>query len=104
VRADFLRLRQVMLNLISNAIKFTEKGAVTVSIAPRPAEGEKARLRFTVQDTGIGIPREKHKAIFESFNQGDLSTTRKFGGTGLGMPIKRQEENVGDRASKRSRR
>jgi signal transduction histidine kinase/CheY-like chemotaxis protein/HPt (histidine-containing phosphotransfer) domain-containing protein len=90
VLGDFLRLRQVLLNLISNAIKFTEHGEVTVDIARIEELGTRTRLRFRVQDTGIGIPREKQKAIFDSFNQGDLSTTRKYGGTGLGTAIAQQ--------------
>ena len=90
IRADFLRLRQVLLNLVVNAIKFTERGEVLVTVGLSEDLGERARLRFAVRDTGIGIPREKHKAIFESFHQADLSTTRKHGGTGLGTAIAQQ--------------
>ena len=85
------RLRQVIMNLVGNAIKFTEKGEVEVSVQRvGPARGLKTDLRFSVRDTGIGIPREKFKVIFDSFSQADTSTTRKFGGTGLGLTISSQ--------------
>ena len=88
------RLRQVLVNLIGNAIKFTSTGEVIVSVklepAPRPEEGDgeaSSRLRFSVADTGIGIPEAKRARIFEPFEQADGSTTRNFGGTGLGLSI-----------------
>lgn len=84
---DPTRLRQIILNLISNALKFTEEGEILVSIKKSEEEGEKDYLVFSVKDTGIGIPQEKLDAIFASFTQVDSSTTRKYGGTGLGLTI-----------------
>ncbi|MDD2337895.1 MAG: ATP-binding protein, partial [Geobacteraceae bacterium] len=81
------RLRQIMLNLVGNAIKFTEKGEVVVTITVDTVAEAEACLHFTVADTGIGIPADKQKRIFESFSQADASTTRKYGGTGLGLTI-----------------
>jgi signal transduction histidine kinase/HPt (histidine-containing phosphotransfer) domain-containing protein len=89
---DPVRLQQVLVNLVSNALKFTRQGGVTVRVglAPgRPAEAGRVALRFEVQDTGIGIPRNKLAAIFEDFSQANTSTTREFGGTGLGLSIAR---------------
>ncbi len=90
VRGDPLRLHQILANLVSNAIKFTEHGRVLVSAAPVPAEGETVRVRFAVHDQGIGIPPDAQARIFEPFSQADISTTRRFGGTGLGLSIVRQ--------------
>ncbi|MBI2191491.1 MAG: response regulator [Planctomycetes bacterium] len=84
---DPVRLRQVILNLIGNAIKFTEKGSVTLAITRDPESDRPERLLFSVADTGIGIPEQKQKQLFEKFTQADSSTTRKYGGTGLGLAI-----------------
>jgi signal transduction histidine kinase/CheY-like chemotaxis protein/HPt (histidine-containing phosphotransfer) domain-containing protein len=85
--ADFGRLGQVLVNLLANAVKFTARGEVVAGVALRSQAGERAVLRFSVSDTGIGIPAEKHQAIFEAFGQADASTTRTSGGTGLGLTI-----------------
>ena len=87
VRGDSNRLRQVMLNLVGNAIKFTGEGEVSLKVHVDAEDGKDRILHFTVSDTGIGIPPEKLKMIFEPFTQADTSTTRKYGGTGLGLTI-----------------
>jgi signal transduction histidine kinase/ActR/RegA family two-component response regulator len=84
---DLGRLRQVVINLVGNAIKFTDRGEVRITVAAEPAEGGGVCCHFTVADDGIGIPPEKQKQIFAPFEQADASTTRKFGGTGLGLSI-----------------
>jgi len=81
------RLRQVLTNLIGNAIKFTERGEVVLEVKAESLEGSEALIRFLVRDTGIGIAAEKQSAIFEAFTQADSSMTRRFGGTGLGLAI-----------------
>ncbi|MBD3236166.1 MAG: response regulator [Candidatus Eisenbacteria bacterium] len=81
------RLRQVLVNLVGNAIKFTREGEVVVRVECVPAAGGEMTVRIAVHDTGIGIPPEKQKAIFEAFTQADNSTTREYGGTGLGLAI-----------------
>ena len=85
--ADPLRLRQVLLNLIGNAIKFTEAGTVEVHAEPESEDQNTILVRFSVRDTGLGIPEDKRALIFESFCQADGSTSRKYGGTGLGLTI-----------------
>jgi CheY-like chemotaxis protein/HPt (histidine-containing phosphotransfer) domain-containing protein len=95
---DPTRLRQVLLNLLGNAIKFTESGEVTLRVALDANPSVPTALRFTVSDTGIGIPREKLGRVFERFTQADSSTTRRFGGSGLGLTIsKRLVELMGGR-------
>jgi signal transduction histidine kinase/CheY-like chemotaxis protein/HPt (histidine-containing phosphotransfer) domain-containing protein len=84
------RLQQVLINLLGNSMKFTEKGGLEVVVEPDPDAGQLGRLRFGVTDTGIGIPADKLDLIFENFTQADSSTTRKYGGTGLGLSISRQ--------------
>jgi PAS domain S-box-containing protein len=81
------RFRQVLTNLVGNAIKFTQKGEVYISVSEKNRTEKETTLHFNVKDTGIGIPKEKHKIIFKPFAQADGSTTRKFGGTGLGLAI-----------------
>ncbi len=87
LQGDPLRLRQLLINLIGNALKFTEKGEVALTILPLPSPPGKHRLSFEVRDTGLGIPAEKLATIFLPFEQVDGSTTRRFGGTGLGLTI-----------------
>lgn len=105
---DPVRLNQILLNLLSNAVKFTHRGTILVSCQVKKKEVKKYVLAFEVRDTGIGIPKDKLKTIFESFSQADASVTRKYGGTGLGLTIVKQlvdlqqgsiqvrsEENIG---------
>jgi hypothetical protein len=87
LRGDALRLEQVLINLTSNAIKFTERGHVTMSISVVADNDQQVTLRFTVRDTGIGIPLEQQQEIFAPFSQADGSISRRFGGTGLGLTI-----------------
>jgi CheY-like chemotaxis protein len=86
VRSDPVRLRQALFNLVGNAVKFTETGHVLV----RTLRPEAGRLRFEIEDTGVGIPKRAQARLFERFNQADASTTRKFGGSGLGLAITRR--------------
>jgi CheY-like chemotaxis protein len=87
LNGDALRLEQVLINLVSNAIKFTEAGEVALTVSVVDAQPGRVDLRFAIRDTGIGIPVEKQEEIFSAFSQADHSTTRRFGGTGLGLTI-----------------
>jgi len=87
VIGDAVRLRQVLINLMGNAIKFTSEGEVVVTVEAAERSADEVLLRFAVRDTGIGIPPEKQGVIFEPFSQEDTSTTRRYGGTGLGLTI-----------------
>ncbi len=87
VHGDPGRIRQVLINLLGNALKFTERGEIELKVSQLSVDGESSRLCFAVRDSGIGIPPEKQDAIFEAFSQADTSTTRKYGGTGLGLTI-----------------
>ena len=87
LRGDPLRLRQVLLNLLGNALKFTEHGEVYLHVSLERQAGDSVQLCFAVQDTGIGIPATRLDRLFKSFSQADASTTRKYGGTGLGLTI-----------------
>lgn len=90
LRGDQMRLRQCLLNFAANAVKFTERGRITLRVLTVDRRGERSLLRFEVEDTGIGIPPESLPHLFQPFQQADSSTTRKFGGTGLGLSITRQ--------------
>ncbi|MDH5233253.1 MAG: ATP-binding protein, partial [Gammaproteobacteria bacterium] len=89
IKADHIRIRQVLTNLIGNAIKFTEKGYVHLNIEHDGTSDEDAGIKFTVSDTGIGMNKSHKKTIFDAFSQADSSITRRFGGTGLGLTISR---------------
>jgi two-component system, sensor histidine kinase and response regulator len=84
---DPLRVGQILTNLASNAVKFTEEGEIHISVSARPAHGDRVELRFQVEDTGIGLSPEQQAKLFRPFAQADGSTTRRFGGTGLGLAI-----------------
>jgi PAS domain S-box-containing protein len=87
LRGDSNRLRQIVVNLVGNAIKFTDEGEVALKVQVETVEGADCLLHLAVSDTGVGIPPDKQKLIFEPFSQADTSTTRKYGGTGLGLTI-----------------
>jgi len=90
VCGDPLRIRQVLLNLLGNAIKFTERGSVELQVKPRVDHTGQPTLEYAVRDTGIGIAPEHHAVVFEAFTQAEMSTSRRFGGTGLGLSISRR--------------
>jgi two-component system sensor histidine kinase RpfC len=90
VRGDAHHLRQILINLAGNAVKFTERGSVSVHVSVQHESDSRVRLKFSIRDTGLGIAREAQARIFESFTQADQSTTRRFGGTGLGTTIAKQ--------------
>ncbi|MET0045744.1 MAG: ATP-binding protein, partial [Candidatus Thiodiazotropha sp. 6PLUC3] len=103
VRGDPMRLRQILTNLVSNAIKFTEHGEVTVELSNRQTSRTEVELMFAVRDTGIGMTQEQVERLFEPFSQADASTTRKHGGTGLGLVIcKRLTELMGGKIGVKS--
>jgi len=87
---DPSRLRQILINLVGNAIKFTARGSIVVRVAAQPTEGRELLLNFSVEDSGIGIPLAKQATIFDAFSQADSSITRRFGGTGLGLAISKR--------------
>jgi PAS domain S-box-containing protein len=87
VQGDPMRLRQMLVNLVGNAIKFTDEGEVGLDVEIESQDESGMILHFAVRDSGIGIPKEKHEHIFTAFEQGDMSTTREYGGTGLGLAI-----------------
>jgi signal transduction histidine kinase len=85
INADKIRMRQVMINLVNNAIKFTEKGQIAIRVTR-----EENNILISVKDTGMGIPTDQLESVFQEFTQVDTTTTRKVGGTGLGLPISRR--------------
>ncbi len=90
IAGDSQRLKQILLNLLSNAVKFTEAGSVTLDVSLRGRRVDAVEIHFAVEDTGIGIPADVQEAIFDPFTQADSSTTRRYGGTGLGLTISRE--------------
>ncbi len=96
LRGDPVRLRQIITNLVGNAIKFTQRGEISVTVSSQPAENGRIELVCAVSDTGIGIPADRVESIFQAFEQADGSTTRRFGGTGLGLSISRRLVEIMD--------
>ncbi len=90
LQSDPVRIQQILVNLVGNAVKFTEKGEIVVEVAAESIDSKKVDLHFSVRDTGIGIPLDKQVSIFQAFTQADGSTTRRYGGTGLGLSISAQ--------------
>ena len=90
ILGDPTRLSQILVNLLSNSVKFTETGEISLAVSAQRLEGENYEIHFAVKDTGIGIPRDKMERLFKSFSQIDSSTTRKYGGTGLGLAISKK--------------
>jgi len=90
MRADLTKVRQAVFNLLSNASKFTKDGAITLNVTRQTGDGEDARITLSVSDTGIGMTREQMDRLFQEFSQADASTTRNFGGTGLGLALSRR--------------
>ncbi|MCP4347442.1 MAG: response regulator [Desulfobacterales bacterium] len=93
-KGDTLRFRQILINLISNAVKFTQQGGITVKIRNQPTSQDAIHLLFSVADTGIGIPKDRQEHVFESFTQAVGSTSRSYGGTGLGLSISKKLVNL----------
>jgi signal transduction histidine kinase len=89
-KGDPTRLRQIIVNLLGNAVKFTNRGEVVLSVAAEPHHDGRMELSFAVRGPGIGIPREDLTRLFQSFSQVDASTTRRYGGTGLGLVISKR--------------
>ncbi|MCA9920643.1 MAG: hypothetical protein KC445_21970, partial [Anaerolineales bacterium] len=96
VVGDLTRTRQILVNLLGNAVKFTQKGGVQLNVTGQMVANGRLQLQFAIQDSGIGIPPERMDRLFQSFSQVDSSTTKRFGGTGLGLAIsKRLTEAMG---------
>jgi signal transduction histidine kinase/ActR/RegA family two-component response regulator len=90
IRGDVTRVRQILLNLLSNALKFTQQGEIVVTVTAQPLADDQIELRFAVRDSGIGIPADRMDRLFQPFTQADASTSRRFGGTGLGLAISKR--------------
>jgi signal transduction histidine kinase len=90
IRTDPIRLRQILLNFVGNALKFTERGGVRITVGPAPAPSGSPNIRIAVADTGVGMSPRTLKRLFEPFHQADTSATRRFGGTGLGLAISKR--------------